>query len=114
RLEDRKRLEACTAQLVKLAPDDLQTVSFEWALALRKGDTPRAEQLVARAAQLGMEPDGIQKMQEGTRQMRPAWRSALANWRYVLGGLLFVFAAGLVFMTWRQQAGPRAQSRQGS
>jgi hypothetical protein len=102
KLDDEKRLEACTAGLVRVAPDDLGTVSFQWALAIRKGRFAEADELVARARELGMTDEGIVKMQAGAQSMKPMWRLVLDNFRYVVASLLFSFAGLVLFVTWRR------------
>jgi tetratricopeptide (TPR) repeat protein len=101
RLQDVKRLEECTAGLRSKAPDAAQTVAFEWALALRRGDYREAERLVDRAQGVGMMPERVSKMREATVKALPIWRRALADWKRsgaaalllgvaALGGILLV------------------------
>jgi hypothetical protein len=70
RVADQKVLESCTAALVKLAPDDPQTVSYQWALALMVHDKAKATALIDRARALGMAPDGLARMERATGEMR--------------------------------------------
>jgi tetratricopeptide (TPR) repeat protein len=100
RLDDEKRLESCTAGLTKLEPDELGTVSFQWALAIRKGQFEQADNLIVRARELGMSDEGVAKMQAGAQEMKPLWRYAIENMRYVLGGSLFVVAVSILLVTW--------------
>jgi hypothetical protein len=72
RLNDGKRLARCTSELRKRAPNDLKTISYDWAFALRRGDLSVAEHLVERAKQLGMRPQGISRMEEATRAAAPS------------------------------------------
>lgn len=102
RLDDEKRLEMCTAGLTKLEPDDLGTVSFQWALAVRKGQFDQAQRFIDRASALGMADEAIARMRVGTQRMKPVWRLALENVRYVLGGAFFVLAVSVLLVTWRR------------
>jgi hypothetical protein len=75
RLNDGKRLARCTAELRKLAPNDLKTISYEWAFAMGRGDLTEAERLIERAKRVGMQPAGIARMQEAVRVAAPSpWR----------------------------------------
>jgi hypothetical protein len=102
KLDDTKRLETCTAELVKIEPAELGTVSFQWALAVKRGDFKQAESLIARARDLGMTEEGLTKMQAGMEKMKPVWRIALENIRYVLAGALLVLGGSVLVLTWRR------------
>jgi tetratricopeptide (TPR) repeat protein len=78
RLDDPKRLSECTAALARLAPNDPQTISYQWTLALLKGDTKRAQELIGRARELGVEPAVLTKMETVTRASAPFWRRPAA------------------------------------
>ena len=110
RLDDEKRLESCTAGLVAIEPTELGTVSFQWALAVKKNDYKQAEALVTRARDLGMTEEGLAKMQTGMEKMKPVWRLALENIRYVLAGLLLVLGASILVLTWRRTGRRDVQS----
>lgn len=113
RLDDEKRLESCTAGLVKIEPTELGTVSFQWALAVKKGNFEQAESLVTRARDLGMTEEGLVKMQTGMQKLKPVWRLALENIRYVLAGVLVVFGATILALTWRRTTGRRGEQATG-
>jgi len=91
RLNDAKRLAGCTAALQQRAPNDLKTIAYEWAFALRRGDLPAAEHAIARARDLGMKADGLAKMEEATAAADPSLLRALL--RKPITGALAVFAA---------------------
>jgi hypothetical protein len=84
RFHDLAALETCSRELAQAVPDDPQTVSFQWALALEKHDETSALRLVDRARELGMSQDGVARMQKATSDMRGRWMLRLA---------LFVVAA---------------------
>jgi tetratricopeptide (TPR) repeat protein len=58
-----KQLEECTAGLAASAPNDLQTVAFQWALAMQQGKLDEARALLVRAKELGEKDEGVQSMQ---------------------------------------------------
>ena len=73
RFDDVAALETCTKQLDKLAPNDPKTVSLKWAVALHKQDRSAARALIDRARGIGMNGDGIAKMEQATRAMTMRW-----------------------------------------
>lgn len=84
-------LEACTAALRSVAPDDAKTVVFEWALAIEKGELDRAAGLADRAEQLGVVVDNVERMRRfagGERRGMPIWAAAA------------VAVAGLIWLGW--------------
>lgn len=85
RFKDVPALEACTAALAKLAPNDPKTVSLQWALAVEKRDRGTALSLLQRARSLGVSAAALAKMEEGTR--------AILRRRVQRVGLLIVAAA---------------------
>ena len=50
--KDVQDMQACTAVLAKVAPDDPKTVVFQWSLAVMRGDAAEASRLIGRAQQL--------------------------------------------------------------
>jgi hypothetical protein len=75
RLNDGKRLSRCTAALHKLAPNDLKTISYEWAFAMGRGDLADAKRGIERARRFGMRPEGIARMEQAVRAAAPSpWR----------------------------------------
>jgi hypothetical protein len=95
RVSDRKALEACTAALVKLAPDDPQTVSYQWALAMLTHDKGKATELIGRARQLGMSVAGVSEMKRATDEM--ATRNLV---RIAVGVLTALVAAVALYGFW--------------
>jgi len=94
RLNDVPALEACTAALVKKAPADATTVSFQWALALARRDHASAARLVERARAAGMASEGLARMERLTSSL--GWSRAGRAALWALGGalVLIVVAAG--------------------
>lgn len=66
-LDDEPRLANCTANLVKLAPRDLRTVSYRWSLAVKREDFQGAEKAIADARALQMKPEALAELERGTR-----------------------------------------------
>jgi len=66
KLEDVAMLETCTKVLAQTAPKDAKTISFQWALALKKGEPDVARRLIERAEQAGVAPEGLERMREAT------------------------------------------------
>jgi hypothetical protein len=103
RFKDLPALERCTAELLKLAPNDPKTVSLQWALAVEKRDRGTALTLVDRARSLGVNAAALAKMEQGTRAIlhRQVERTAL-----------LIFAAGFVaagLVLGRRRLGARRQ-----
>jgi tetratricopeptide (TPR) repeat protein len=82
------QLEECTAALAARAPDDPKTISFQWALAILKGNFGRAEQLIARARALGMPAQSVASMQRKTSETRTQHRIHVALWAAAIAFLL--------------------------
>lgn len=95
KLEDVKRLEACTAALSMVAPKDAKTLTYQWTLALMKKDDKRALLLIEQAKAAGMKPEGVRRMQAATL----ALGKRLNRSRTVAGvALLAVAALGLFLL----------------
>ncbi|MBV9949974.1 MAG: hypothetical protein JOZ69_24235, partial [Myxococcales bacterium] len=103
RLEDTSRLERCTQALAAKAPDDPRTISFEWALAMNRGDEKQAEALIERARASAMKPDGVEEMVRAVETFRADRRHMLYAWSF--GGLAVVLAGGglLIFFLARRK-----------
>jgi hypothetical protein len=98
RFDNRAGLEACTAELVRRAPSDARTVSYQWALAVQRGDQVAARSLAERARELSASPDLVDKMERTTNAMLDRGEHRIT----IVGGLALLAAGGLVFGTrWR-------------
>jgi tetratricopeptide (TPR) repeat protein len=93
RLGDTAGLERCTGELAVRAPNDAATISFIWALAIRKGNTAEAESLVARARAAGIKPEGLETMESATRWR---WVGLRAPWALGIAALALGTAVGLL------------------
>jgi tetratricopeptide (TPR) repeat protein len=108
-ISDLPLLESCTSALAVLAPKNPRTVTFQWSLAVRKGDRPLAQQLVQRGRALGIKDEGIAKMEQATAAMSAAHLSP--RWRWPLLGLgtaCLAGAAALLLSRRRAAAAARA------
>jgi tetratricopeptide (TPR) repeat protein len=102
RASDMARLQACSAKLAAVAPNDPKTITYQWALALGQDRFDDARELIERARKTAMKPEGIKAMEAATAQ-----RSSLGAWlakrpKAVAGvGIgVFVLAACLVVSRW--------------
>ncbi len=93
---DAAMLEACTAALEKLAPDDPKTVIFKWSLAVMKGRTDEANKLVDRARDLGVLKDAVERMQNVTT---PGGRRHWATWAVVGACAGLALASAILWFT---------------
>jgi hypothetical protein len=59
-------LQACSDALEKVAPRDLQTISFQWALAISKHDQAGAHRLIEQAKSYGMTRAALERMEDAT------------------------------------------------
>jgi tetratricopeptide (TPR) repeat protein len=93
RIEDRKGLLACTQVLAKLAPTDPKTISFQWTLAMLRGELGEAKTLLTRAQQANLSPEAIETMQKAMSAELTFPRRLQRNWHVLLvaaGGLMVV------------------------
>jgi tetratricopeptide (TPR) repeat protein len=96
RIEDVTRLQTCAAALAAKAPDDPRTLSYELALALKRGNLKEAEALVERARTTEMAPAGIEQMEREIASIRAARKRRMFAWG--LGGLATSVGAGMVIV----------------
>jgi hypothetical protein len=87
-LHDRAALEGCTATLQKVAPDEPKTISFEWALAIERGNHGDAERLIERARKAGVPAEGLAAMEAATHSIAPVRFVRAAGWGVVGSALL--------------------------
>ncbi len=108
RLKDDVRLRLCTEALAAVAPEDPQTISFSWALAVEKGDYGKARALIERMRKTDIKPDGLRRMEETTEKAIPRWRRWIRDWRVVLVASLFVVMVPVaVMVATRRRLGAR-------
>jgi hypothetical protein len=94
-------LEACVAELVVLAPNAARTVTYQWTLAVQKGDSVAAAKLVERARQVGMQPAGVERMADATKSARGRAQYEVLAALIAAGALLF----GGIFLYGRGSSG---------
>jgi hypothetical protein len=89
-------LEACTAALAKVAPEDPKTLVFQWTLAVQKGQKEQAAGLLARARKAGL-PDVTADRLESAALAAGGWTLAKMSG---LGAAMLALAA-VAWMFWR-------------
>jgi hypothetical protein len=79
--------------LAKLAPTDPKTISFQWTLAMLRGELGEAKTLLTRAQQANLSPEAIETMQKAMSAELTFPRRLQRNWHVLLvaaGGLMVV------------------------
>jgi tetratricopeptide (TPR) repeat protein len=95
---DLPRLEACSSSLAARVPDHPQTIYYQWAAAILKGDSTAARRLVERAKFVHSNPQRIEEMQRKTAETSSIWWR-LRSPRVLLGaGILLLAAAALILV----------------
>jgi len=116
-LESIPLLAECTATLAAIAPADPKTLTFEWALAVRQGDSARARALIGRARAVGLKGESLARMERATDALEGAWRHRLVDGRALLAtaliALLFV-CLGAVYARRRRSAAAKLAVELGS
>jgi hypothetical protein len=102
RLEDVSRLEECTTALAETAPQSAKTISYQWALSVKRRDFGQARQLIERAKAAGMPPEGIARMDEATMAAEPWWQRKVRDRRFWMGMSAFAIAAIVAVLLWRR------------
>lgn len=91
------QLEECTAALAKTAPNDPQTISYQWALAMQRGHYSEARALIARGQSLGLADPSVSSMQKATdaglAQQRRRTLLAIFGAALLLGGLAVIVSS---------------------
>lgn len=111
RLEDPKRLQACSSAMANLAPQDSRGTVFAFALALMQHDYGRAERLIADAKRHGIDEAGANMMRRQLQtelDRRPLLRRIFGDVRVLAGaGVMLLIAAWLVRRIGRGARAPR-------
>jgi tetratricopeptide (TPR) repeat protein len=94
-------LDQCTGALALASPDDVQTVSYEFARAMLRGDLDEASRIAARARALAFPPDTVARM-EGTVSAARRWGQVRAV-AALLAALLFTAIAVWVARSWSRR-----------
>jgi predicted Zn-dependent protease len=103
RLEDVKRLEQCTTALAAKAPADPRTISYQWALALKRGNFDEAADLIERARATDMKPEGIDNMVRGTEAILATRRRRFYAWGFGALAIALGLGAATVFFVSRRR-----------
>jgi hypothetical protein len=100
RMSNVAQLEECTAELSARAPNDVKTVTYEWALAVAKGQFDDARAIGERARAAGVPAENLEAMDRMTaaRERRRRWERFFA----ALGGAILLAAIGLGVRFWRR------------
>lgn len=100
RLRDSDRLVQCIGGLRKYKASEVQTYPFEWAYAVLKKDSRRADALLARGKALGVPEDTLAAMASEQKSAigTPVWV------RWALAGVAFVVVGCAGFLGLRQLA----------
>jgi hypothetical protein len=92
-----QRLQRCTSELTRLAPDNQNAIGYEWALATLRQDGTAAERALARATKAGISLAGVERMQSATRR---AELTRVVS--YGLAAAFILAAAGLLLRRRRE------------
>jgi len=87
------QLEECTNALTLSSPNDPQTVSYQWTLAMNRGRFDEARALIARGQQLGLDDTKVDGMRKATDAAITQQRK-----RVLLGVLAVALLAGGVWL----------------
>ena len=109
KLEDWSLLQSCSDKLAKLAPDELQTVSYQWASAVAHHELAQAHELVERARALGMSEDGLARLVAGIEEVSPWYRGRALP--LLGGGAVLALLIALAFWLSRRRAKPEAEPK---
>jgi hypothetical protein len=109
RLEDIDRLQRCTAALAARAPDDAKTLSYQWALAMERGNVREAEALLERTRSTAMKPEGLEQMERAIASFQAARRRKMYTWGF--GGLAILAGIGVAAIMASRRRRWRAQRR---
>lgn len=90
KLTDAPRLQACTNELTKLAPNDPQTFIYVWSLAMQQGKLDRAEQMLTESKLPASTLAPLNEYLKREQERHAPW------WRRMLGDLRFRLAAAAV------------------
>jgi tetratricopeptide (TPR) repeat protein len=115
RVSDVARMQACTKELTRVAPNDPQTLVYSWSLALLQGNLTNAQQTLRLAQQAKLPASTIQRMSEYLKleQQRrgPWWKRALGDMRLRFGlaaALVVAVVAAMLVINRRRQRWHRA------
>jgi tetratricopeptide (TPR) repeat protein len=112
KLEDEVRLTRCTSVLAKTTPNDPHTLTFEWALAMKRRNYAEARRLLAAMAKTPMTPAALAELREATDVAAAWWRRPFTDPRW---GFAVLCLLGLgAFLVIRKRAQLRAATPSGA
>ena len=103
KLEDEARLAHCTSALVKTTPNDPHTLTFQWALAMKRRNYSEARRLLAAMGKTPMTPAALAELQVATDKAATWWRRPFTDPRYGFGLLALLGVAALFVFRKRAQ-----------
>ncbi len=101
--QDVKLLDQCTQALVKLKPNEPQTLSFQWSLAMFRHDYVAADELVRRLQATSYKPELIARMAAVTKSENRWWKPFLTDWRYQVSVATLLVVAALGWLSSRKK-----------
>lgn len=114
RTEDVARMQDCANEMARVAPNDGQTLVYQFALAIKTTNLKEADRLLGRAKAVGVKPEGIKKMEETIARERSLKRVFERNARWLVpvtcGTLAAILVLGLALHFQRKRARPNPSS----
>ena len=98
---DAKRLASCSAAITTHAPNHPNSIFFQWALAVARGEAEEARQLIGRASEVNVKAEELAFMEKETSKLAGRWKNYLgmgAGFAVVL-----VSGLGLLYLYIRRQ-----------
>jgi tetratricopeptide (TPR) repeat protein len=93
RWEDAEMLRQCTTALMASSPNDVKTITYRWALAIKEGNLDDARALLDRGAKAGMAEESLKRMRDATE----AGAKRRLRARVLSGGGLVLLAGALAY-----------------
>jgi tetratricopeptide (TPR) repeat protein len=97
RLNDMQKLDTCVAKLVKGAPNDPKTITYQWAAALGHERFDEARRLIAEARKTAMAPEGVKAMESATAAQASILGRLQRRSKLVIG---IAIGVGMLGMLW--------------
>jgi hypothetical protein len=90
KLDDQARLARCVPVLLKATPNDPHTLTFEWALAMKRRDYRQARGLLDTMAKSPMTPAALAELKTATDAASAWWRRPFTDLRWGFGLLCLI------------------------
>ncbi len=104
KLRDASKLQQCITALASVNPKDARTLTYEWALAMVRGQFDEAQKIIDRAKSTSMKPVGLEAMERETARDQSQHRKI--QLLVVGGGALLVLGATLIVLAMRRRSPP--------